>query len=112
MRHQIDIEAQNLSSQPPGASCALLLSTVVWLEMLIVIGEEVGTSEMHRMSIRQPRVQSDAGQAPPLPANQSTSFDLPQLVSQLEGMDSISFRHCTSILITHRIPWINKVQRK
>lgn len=62
--------------------------------MLIVLEEEVGTSEVHGMNFCQPRVQSDAGQAPPLPADQgATSFDLPQLVSQLEGMVSISFRH-------------------
>jgi hypothetical protein len=109
MRHHNDIQAQNLSSQPPGASCALLLSTVVRLEMLIVLEEEVGTSEMHRMSTRQPRVQSDAGQAPLLPVNQSTSTDLPQLVSQLEGMDSISFRRYIQILTTHRTPSIDKV---
>ena len=82
---------------------------MVRLDVLIVLEEEVGTSEMHRMSTRQPRVQSNAGQALPLSANQSTSIDLPQLVSQLEGMDSISFRRYIPILTTHRTPSIDKV---
>jgi hypothetical protein len=116
MHHHNDIEAQNLSSQPPGESCALILSTVMGLEvvliLLVVLEEEVGTSEMHGMSIRQPRVQNDPGQAPSLSANQSTSFDLPQLVSQLEGMDSISFRRYIPILTTHRTPSIDKVERR
>ena len=100
------------SESPIAASWCVLcspLSTVVKLVVLIFLEKEVGTSETHRMSIREPR---DTGQAPPLAANQSTSFDLPQLVSQLEGVDSISFRHYAPILTTHRVPSINKIQRK
>ena len=57
--------------------------------MLIVTEEEVGTSKMHEMNIRQPPVKSDAGKASSVPTDQSTSFDLQQLISQLEGVVSI-----------------------
>ena len=100
------------SESPIAASWCVLcspLSTVVKLVVLIFPEKEVGTSETHRMSIREPR---DTGQAPPLAANQSTSFDLPQLVSQLEGVYCISFRHYAPILTTRRAPSINKIQRK
>jgi hypothetical protein len=113
MHHHNDIEAQNLSSQSPGASCALILSTVIRLEvvliLLVVLDEEVGTSEMDGMSIRQPSVQSDAGQATPLSADQSTSTDSPELASALDGMDSIYFRRYISILTTYRNLSIHKV---
>ena len=57
----------------------------------MVIEEEVGTSEMHETSIRQLPVRSDAGKALSEPTNQSTSFDLQQLISQLEGVVYIIF---------------------
>ena len=55
----------------------------------MVAGEEVGTSEMHEMNTRQTLVESDAGEGPSVPTNQSTSFDLQQLPPQLEGVVSI-----------------------
>ena len=48
--------------------------------------EEVGMSEMHETKFRQPLVKSDAGKASSVPTDQSTSFDLQQLISQLEGV--------------------------
>jgi len=52
----------------------------------MILEEEVGTSKMHEIGTRRPQAQreQDAGQEPPVPANQSTSFDVQQLVSQLE----------------------------
>jgi hypothetical protein len=55
----------------------------------MILEEEVGTSKIHEIGIRQPQAQreQDAGQEPPLaaPANPSTSFDVQQMVSQHEG---------------------------
>jgi hypothetical protein len=59
--------------------------------VLIVLEEEVGTSEMYGMSIRRPQVANDAGEAPPLPADRSLSPYLQQLA---DGEDSISSSHC------------------
>ena len=53
----------------------------------MVMEEEVGTSEMHEMNIRQTPVESDADEA--VSTDQSTSFDLQQLPPQLEGGASV-----------------------
>ena len=56
----------------------------------MVTEEEVGTSEMHEMNIRQTPVESDASEPSSVPTDQSsTSFDLQQLTPQLEGVVSI-----------------------
>ena len=60
---------------------------------MLIILEEVGTSKMHGMSISRPQAQGEqaAGRDPPVPANQSTSLDVQQLVSQLERAVSTIF---------------------
>ena len=77
----------------------------------MVTEEEVGTSEMHEMNIRQTPVESDAGEASSVPIDQSSaSIDLQQLPPQLEGVVSIPrffSQQCIPILTINRIASIN-----
>ena|SRR5579863_9184080 len=108
--HHIDIEAQDLDSQLRGKSPVLLYQ----LRVLIVLGE-VGTSMMHIMGFYRPQANtdSDTGQAIPVSAPQRTTSVNPQLVSQLEGVSSISARYCILMMTptTDRVLSVSWVYR-